>query len=158
MAKLKSGDRAPDFELKDGDGKTWSSTDLKGQKVILYFYPADDTPGCTVEACDFRDAQAEFKQDGYVVLGVSPQDADSHTQFAEKFSLNFPLLVDRDREVAAAYGASDDKGGLFKGIQLRVKRATFVIDEEGVLEQAIYGVKARGHVDHLKESLGVSGS
>lgn len=156
MEKLKAGDRAPEFELEDGDGKTWRSTDLKGQKVILYFYPADDTPGCTVEACDFRDSQTEFKQEGYVVLGVSPQDAGSHKQFSEKFSLNFPLLIDADREVAAAYGATGDKGGLFKGIPLRVKRATFVIDEDGVLEQAIYGIKARGHVDQLKESLGVS--
>lgn len=158
MAKLEAGERAPEFELEDGDGKTWRSTDLKGQKIILYFYPADDTPGCTVEACDFRDSQTEFKQDGYVVLGVSPQDSDSHNRFTEKYSLNFPLLIDADREVAAAYGATDDKGNLFKGIPLKVKRATFVINEDGVLEQAIYGIKARGHVDKLKESLGVSTS
>lgn len=158
MAKLQAGDRAPEFELEDGAGNTWRSTDLKGQKVILYFYPADDTRGCTVEACDFRDSQTEFKETGYVVLGVSPQDADSHNRFTEKFSLNFPLLIDAGGEVAVAYGTADDKGGLFKDIPLKVKRATFVIDEDGVLEQTIYGVKARGHVDQLKESLGVSTS
>ena len=153
MSKLQAGDAAPHFKLADGEGRVWDLAELKGQKVILYFYPVDDTPGCTVEACDFRDSQADLREAGFVVLGVSPQDSDSHNRFSQKYSLNFPLLVDEDREVAAAYGAADDKGGLFKGIALRVKRATFIIDENGVLEQALYGVKARGHVDQLKESL-----
>ena len=153
MTKLKTGDEAPHFKLSDGEGRVWDLPELKGQKVILYFYPADDTPGCTVQACDFRDSQAEFKESGYVVLGVSPQGAESHTQFTNKYSLNFPLLVDEDREVAVAYGVADDGGGLFKGIALKVKRSTFVIDEQGNIEQALYGVKAKGHVDALKESL-----
>src|SRR5687767_4070204 len=120
---LEKGDQAPEFEMQDGEGKTWKLSELKGKKVILYFYPADDTPGCTVEACDFRDSQTELNESGYVVLGVSPQGADSHQRFTAKYSLNFPLLVDEDREVAEAYGASNDKGGLFKGIPLIVKRA-----------------------------------
>lgn len=153
MEKLKAGDDAPHFKLRDGEGQVWDLSELKGQKVILYFYPADDTPGCTVQACDFRDSQAELKESGYVVLGVSPQDADSHQRFSAKYSLNFPLLVDEDRSVAMAYDVADDGGGLFKGIALRVKRATFLIDEAGRIEQALYGVRAKGHVDQLKEAL-----
>jgi thioredoxin-dependent peroxiredoxin len=151
--KLRAGDEAPHFKLSDGEGRVWDLSELKGQMVILYFYPADDTPGCTVQACDFRDTLDEFKESGYIVLGVSPQDAASHNKFTNKFSLNFPLLVDEDREVALAYGATDDRGNLFKGIPLRVRRATFVIDEKGTLEQALYGVKAKGHVEKLKDSL-----
>ena len=155
MSKLQEGDKAPEFEVADGEGKVWSLSDLAGKKVILYFYPADDTPGCTAEACDFRDSQTGLQEAGYVVLGVSPQGAQSHKKFATKYSLNFPLLVDEDLEVAKAYGAAGD-GGLFKGLPLRVKRSTFVIDEEGVIRQALYGVRAKGHVAKLKESLGVA--
>lgn len=155
MTKLQTGDMAPGFELLDGEGNPWSLDDLKGKKVILYFYPADDTPGCTVEACDFRDTQTQWGQSGYVVLGVSPQGPDSHRRFSEKYELNFPLLVDADRSVAQAYGAADDSGGMFKGKALRVKRATFVIDEEGRITEALYGVRGKGHVDQLREILGV---
>ncbi len=154
MSKLQVGDKAPEFEMTDGDGKVWSLSELRGKKVILYFYPADDTPGCTAEACDFRDSQAGLHEAGYVVLGVSPQGAESHKKFSTKYSLNFPLLVDEDLRAARAYGAAGD-GGLFKGLPLRVKRCTFVIDEEGNIEQALYGVRAKGHVAQLKESLGV---
>ena len=154
MSKLQAGDRAPEFELPDGDGKVWKLSDLAGKRVILYFYPADDTPGCTAEACDFRDSQAGLQEAGYVVLGVSPQGAESHQAFSQKYSLNFPLLVDADLEVARAYGAAGG-GGVFKGIHLPVRRATFVIDEQGTLEQALYGVRAKGHVAQLKETLGV---
>lgn len=154
MSKLQAGDKAPGFELSDGEGRVWKLSDLSGKKVILYFYPADDTPGCTAQACDFRDSQAGLKEAGYVVLGVSPQGAASHQAFAQKYSLNFPLLIDENLEVAKAYGTAGGDG-IFKGISLSVKRATFVIDEDGVLEQALYGVRARGHVAKLKESLGV---
>ncbi len=149
MAKLERGDKAPDFSLEDADGKTWSLADLRGQKVIVYFYPADDTPGCTAQACDFRDAQTDLTTAGYQVLGVSPQGASSHRRFIDKYSLNFPLLVDSDLSMAKAYGVADDSGAEFEGKKLRVKRSTFVIDEDGTLIEALYGVKARGHVDSL---------
>jgi thioredoxin-dependent peroxiredoxin len=155
MTKLAAGDRAPGFELPDADGRVWSLAELEGKRVILYFYPEDDTSGCTVEACDFRDSRAQLDEAGYVVLGVSPQGPDSHRRFSDKYELNFPLLVDADREAALAYGAADDNGGMLKGMALRVKRATFVIDEAGNIAQALYGVRARGHVDQLKETLGV---
>lgn len=154
MSKLEAGTKAPDFALPDGDGKVWKLAELRGKKVILYFYPADDTPGCTVEACDFRDSQADLQEAGFVVLGVSPQDKDSHRSFSERYSLNFPLLIDSDLQTAKSYGVAR-ANGMFKGIPLAVKRATFVIDEEGTLVQALYGVHAKGHVGQLKESLGV---
>jgi thioredoxin-dependent peroxiredoxin len=152
MTTLSEGDTAPDFELQDGDGRTWSLRDLKGSKVVLYFYPADDTPGCTAQACDFRDSMQPLKTAGYTVLGVSPQDADSHGRFAQKYLLNFPLLVDEDHRVAEAYGAWGEKknyGKTYEGII----RSTFVIDENGTIEKALYNVKATGHVARLKEQL-----
>ena len=152
MAKLKAGDDAPDFEAEDGDGTTWRLSDLRGKKVILYFYPADDTPGCTREACDFRDSQSVFTDAGYVVLGASPQGAESHQAFASKYQLNFPLLVDEDMSLAKKYGTAG-VFGKFENIPLTVQRCTFVIDENGKLEQALYGVSSRSHVDDLKASL-----
>jgi peroxiredoxin Q/BCP len=154
MAKLQRGDKAPDFSLQDGDGKTWSLADLRGRKTIVYFYPADDTPGCTAQACDFRDAQPDLATAGFQVLGVSPQGAASHRRFADKYSLNFPLLVDSDLAMAKAYGVTDDGGEEYEGKKLRVKRSTFVIDEDGTLIEALYGVKARGHVESLLSKVG----
>jgi thioredoxin-dependent peroxiredoxin len=152
---LTSGEVAPDFEMDDGDGKTWRLADLKGKKVVLYFYPADDTPGCTKEACDFRDTQDAWQDAGYVVLGVSPQNAASHSRFASKYSLNFPLLVDADLDVAKRYGALREQPEEWEGEKLHVKRCTFVIDEDGKIEQALYGVQAKGHVESLRSTLGV---
>ena len=152
---LTEGDVAPDFELADGDGKVWRLADLNGKKVVLYFYPADDTPGCTKEACDFRDTQGAWQDAGYVVLGVSPQDAASHTRFASKFDLNFPLLVDADLDVAKRYGALREKPEEWEGQKLHVSRCTFVIDENGNIEQALYGVQAKGHVESLRVALGI---
>jgi thioredoxin-dependent peroxiredoxin len=149
---LQEGDQAPDFDLEDGNGKRWRLRDLAGQKVILYFYPADDTPGCTIEACDFRDSQAEFRDAGFVVLGVSPQGAESKQRFASKFDLNFPLLIDADTTVAKAYGAFKDDGAEWDGIPLKIRRSTFLIDEDGKITRALYGVNAKGHVEALKES------
>lgn len=149
---LQVGDKAPDFETQDDRGKTWKLEDLRGQKVILYFYPKDDTPGCTAQACDFRDNFAVFQKEGYVVLGVSPQDAGSHETFRDKYSLNFPLLVDTEKKVAEAYGVWGEQmnyGRKFLGI----KRSTFVIDEDGTILEAQYGVKAKGHVDRLRSQL-----
>jgi thioredoxin-dependent peroxiredoxin len=155
---LEKGDQAPEFEMQDGEGKTWKLSELKGKKVILYFYPADDTPGCTVQACDFRDSQKELTDAGYIVLGVSPQGAASHQKFASKFDLNFPLLIDEDTTVARAYGAHKEKVDEWNGIPLKIKRSTFVIDEDGRIEQALYGVNAKGHVASLMESVGVNAS
>jgi thioredoxin-dependent peroxiredoxin len=152
--ELKRGDPAPDFELQDGDGKRWKLAELRGRKIILYFYPADDTPGCTAEACDFRDSFEDLQAAGYLVLGVSPQSADSHRAFSTKYSLNFPLLIDEDHAVAERYGVWGESK-YYKNIFLGIKRSTFIIDEEGKIEEAHYGVKARGHVERLRSSLGV---
>jgi thioredoxin-dependent peroxiredoxin len=150
--KLKEGDDAPDFEAQDADGTTWRLRDLRGKKVILYFYPADDTPGCTREACDFRDSQSDFTDAGYIVLGASPQGAESHKRFSAKYNLNFPLLVDEDMALAKKYGTAGIFGK-FENIPLTVQRSTFVIDENGQIEQALYGVSSRSHVDQLKAAL-----
>jgi len=152
---LEPGAAAPDFELEDSDGKLWRLSDLRGRKVILYFYPADATPGCTAQACDFRDSKRELTDAGYTVLGVSPQDADSHRSFASQYRLNFPLLIDADTEVARVYGTTADEVGDYKGIPLVIKRSTFVIDEHGKITEALYGVNARRHVGELREKLAV---
>lgn len=151
--ELKPGDPAPGFELEDGDGKVWKLSELAGKRVVLYFYPADDTPGCTAESCDFRDNYARFKGANTEVFGVSPQGAASHKRFADKYSLNFPLLIDEDLGVAGVYGAVAEKVGDFKGIPLKIKRSTFVIGTDGKIEQAIYGVNVKGHVESLLEAL-----
>ena len=145
MAELRRGDKAPDFSLEDAGGTTWSLADLRGQKVIVYFYPADDTPGCTAQACDFRDAQQDLSVAGYKVFGVSPQGAASHRRFSDKYSLNFPLLIDSDYAMAREYGVAEEA----EGKKPRIKRSTFVIDEDGTLLEAQYGVRAKGHVESL---------
>jgi peroxiredoxin Q/BCP len=151
---LKTGDPAPEFALEDADGKTWRLSEMRGQKIVLYFYPADDTPGCTRESCDFRDARSDFDDAGYTILGVSPQGAKSKAKFTSRYSLNFPLLIDDELEATRAYGAYKELGD-YEGIPLRVKRSTFVIDEEGRIVEALYGVTAKGHVEALKEQIGV---
>ena len=152
---LKPGDRAPQFELKDGDGRTWRLSEI-GERVVVYFYPADETPGCTLEACDFRDSRDDLAQAGYTVLGISPQDAASHRSFATNHGLNFPLLVDDRLEAAKAYGAVRDEEGSYEGIPLKVARSTFVIDDQGEIVEAIYGVKAKGHLQDVKSRLGIA--
>ncbi|HVF52323.1 MAG TPA: peroxiredoxin [Actinomycetota bacterium] len=149
MTELKPGDPAPDFTLTDADEKEWTLSDLRGEKVILYFYPIDDTPGCTAQACDFRDAKRELDEAGYRVFGVSPQDAESHRAFRDKYDLNFPLLVDADQAVAHAYGtgASEERP--------LIKRSTFIIDENGIVTEARYGVRGQGHVETLRVDLGI---
>ncbi len=154
MAELDTGMPAPDFELPDATGKTWRLSDLRGKKVILYFYPADDTPGCTREACDFRDNHADLQKKGYVVLGVSPQGVESKQAFTQKYGLNFPLLADEGGHVADAYGTWGEVE-IFGNQVLKTKRSTFVIDENGNIADAHYGVRSKGHVERLKESLGV---
>lgn len=153
--QLEKGDAAPDFELEDQDGNTWSLEKLRGQKVVLFFYPADETPGCIREVCDFRDSYENWQRAGYVVLGVSPQDAESHRQFIANRNLKFPLLVDEDLAVARKYGAVADQQSDWEGIPILVKRSTFVIDENGDIAEAFYGIRAQGHVDTLRETLSV---
>ncbi|MFH1570467.1 MAG: thioredoxin-dependent thiol peroxidase [Gemmatimonadota bacterium] len=144
------GAKAPEFSLRDADGNTVSLAGLRGRKVVLYFYPKDDTPGCTKEACAFRDAQAEFDAAGAVVLGVSPDDEASHQSFRAKFSLSFPLLADPDHAVAEAYGVWQERsmyGRTFMGVE----RSTFVIDAQGILCHAARKVKVEGHAEEMLE-------
>ena len=149
---LEAGSPAPDFSLPDKDGKAHSLSDYRGQKVIVYFYPAASTPGCTTQACDFRDNMASLQGAGYVVLGVSKDKLPALQKFAENENLGFPLLSDEDLSVHHAYGAFGEKSMYGKTV-MGVIRSTFVIDESGVLEHALYNVKATGHVEMLRKKL-----
>ena len=149
---LEAGSPAPDFSLPDKDGKEHSLSDYRGQKVIVYFYPAASTPGCTTQACDFRDNMASLQGAGYVVLGVSKDKLPALQKFAENESLGFPLLSDEDLSVHHAYGAFGEKSMYGKTV-MGVIRSTFVVDESGVLEHALYNVKATGHVEMLRKRL-----
>jgi peroxiredoxin Q/BCP len=149
---LKTGDKAPDFTLPSSDGSKVSLSDFKGKKVILYFYPKDDTPGCTKEACSFRDAIDAFKRKKAVVLGVSADDLKSHQKFIEKYSLPFPLLSDVEKKVISAYGVWKQKslyGRKFMGIE----RRTFLIDEKGYIQYIFPKVRVEGHTGELLEKL-----
>ena len=156
MAIPQTGDAAPDFQLKDQNGNDVKLSQLRGKNVVLYFYPKDDTPGCTREACDFRDEHSELESAGAVVLGVSPDDTKSHQKFATKFSLPFPLLADTERQVCDAYGVWGEKS-LYGRIVVGSIRTTFVIGEDGRIERAWYNVKATGHVARVRRELGLGG-
>jgi peroxiredoxin Q/BCP len=150
---LKEGDKAPDFTARDDQGNDVSLKDFRGKKVVLYFYPKDNTSGCTKEACDFRDNFARIKRKDAVVLGVSTDSEKSHGKFRSKFDLNFPLLVDEDKKIVNAYGVWDKKslyGRLFMG----TVRTTFIIDEKGRIAKIFPKVKVNGHVDAVLEALG----
>lgn len=151
---LEAGSAAPDFTLPDKDGKHCSLSDYRGHKVIVYFYPAASTPGCTTQACDFRDNMASLQKAGYVVLGVSKDKLPALQKFAESENLSFPLLSDEDLAVHHAYGAFGEKSMYGKTVQ-GVIRSTFVVGEDGVLEHALYNVRATGHVDMLRKKLGL---
>ena len=152
---LEAGSLAPDFTLPDKDGKAHSLSDYRGQKVILYFYPAASTPGCTTQACDFRDNMASLQAAGYVVLGLSKAKRPALQKFADNENLGFPLLSDEDLTVHNAYGAFGEKSMYGKTV-MGVIRSTFVVDEHGVLEHALYNVKATGHVEMLRRKIGVA--
>nr|AYM52315.1 ahpC/TSA family protein [Hyalangium minutum] len=142
------GSKAPDFQLADQTGKTVSLAQFAGKNVVLYFYPKDDTPGCTVEACNFRDEHSALEKAGAVVLGVSPDTTKSHEKFANKFSLQFPLLADTEHKVADAYGAWGEKvnyGRTYMGII----RSTVLIDGEGKVKHVWPKVKVNGHVSEV---------
>jgi len=152
MATLELGKKAPAFSLPDQDGKQVTLSSFKGKPVVLYFYPKDDTPGCTQEACDFRDAYSALKKAGAVLLGVSPDDARSHGKFAAKFALPFPLLADTNHDVAEAYGAWAEKS-MYGRTYMGIVRSTFLIDAAGKLAKVWPKVKVRGHVDEVREAL-----
>lgn len=154
MSKLEAGESAPGFSLSDKDGNTVSLADYAGKKVIVYFYPAASTPGCTTQACDFRDNMASLQAEGYTVLGVSKDELPALQKFAEDEHLGFPLLSDPDLAVHNAYGAYGEKSMYGKTVT-GVLRSTFVVDEQGTLEHALYNVKATGHVASLRKKLGL---
>ena len=152
MAELKVGSKAPAFKAADQFGVKISLKDLKGKTVVLYFYPKDMTPGCTQEACDFRDALAEFRKRGAVALGVSKDTGEKHAKFAEKYDLNFPLLADTEGELCRDYGVWQEKmlyGRKFMGIV----RTTFVIGKNGKIAAIFPKVKVKGHVDAVLEAI-----
>ncbi len=151
---LTAGDKAPDFTLPDADGNSVSLRDFRGQRVVVYFYPAAMTPGCTTQACDFRDNLAELNDAGVAVVGISPDPLEKLVEFREKESLTFPLLSDVDKTVLNAYGAYGEKNNYGKTV-IGVIRSTFVIDADGKIEQALYNVKATGHVAALRNKLSV---
>jgi peroxiredoxin Q/BCP len=140
MSELVVGAKAPAFSAADQSGKTVSLSDFAGKTVVLYFYPKDDTPGCTTQACSYRDEYAEFKKRGVVVLGMSPDDAGSHAKFAEKFSLKFPLLADVGHKIAEKYGVWVEKS-MYGKKYMGVERSTFVIDGAGKLKSIYRKVK-----------------
>ena len=144
MAKLEEGAQAPTFTLPDQDGNPVSLDDFKGGKVLVYFYPADDTPGCTKEACQFNDNLAGFQAAGVPVIGISPDDAASHQRFRNKYGLRFPLLTDADHTVMDTWGAWGEKT-LYGRASVGVLRSTFLLDEDGRVERAWHNVKADGH-------------
>ena len=150
---LKEGASAPAFTTKDANGETVKLKDLRGQKVVLYFYPKDDTPGCTKEACSFRDEFAEFKKRGICVLGISPDSETSHKKFTAKYKLPFTLLTDTDHRIADAYGTYGQKkfmGRTYMGIN----RTTFLIDEKGKVRRVFEKVKPEEHAREVLEAFG----
>jgi thioredoxin-dependent peroxiredoxin len=152
--RLAPGDEAPDFTLPDADGNPVSLSSFRGQRVIVYFYPAAMTPGCTKEACDFTASRPELDKVGLAVLGISPDSPAKLAKFREKEHITFPLLSDSDKSVLGAYGAYGEKMNYGKKI-MGVIRSTFVVGADGKIEKAYYAVKAAGHVERVKKDLGV---
>lgn len=144
--------KAPDFKLEGSDGRTHSLSNYKGRKIVLYFYPKDNTPGCTVEACGFRDKYEEIKERGAVILGISPDSVESHKKFIEKQKLSFVLLSDTEKQVAEKYTCLKEKsmfGKKYKGIE----RSTFIIDENGNVVKEFRKVNVKGHIEEVLEHL-----
>ena len=149
---VEEGQPAPDFELASDSGERVQLSDLRGSHVVLFFYPRDDTPGCTAEACGFRDAYALFRERGAVVLGVSPDDEASHTRFKEKYALPFTLLADPENEVAEAYGVWREKT-MYGKKRMGIHRSTFVIGPDGTIVRAMRGVRPEGHPEQVLAAL-----
>ena len=149
---LQEGDPAPDFQLQSDSGETVKLSDFRGRPVVLYFYPKDDTPGCTTEACEFRDAYDVYRERGAEVIGVSPDTVASHEKFKSKYQLPFTLLADPDHEVAEKYGVWGERkyaGKTYMGIN----RSTFVIDPDGKVARAMLGIKPAGHAEEVLNAL-----
>ncbi|MDA3847783.1 MAG: thioredoxin-dependent thiol peroxidase [Vallitaleaceae bacterium] len=142
------GNKAPEFDETNQDGEVVSLKSLKGKKVVVYFYPKDNTPGCTIEAKSFRDHNKELKDRGVVVLGVSPDKQKSHRNFCNKYELNFDLLVDETHELAQMYGVWGEKK-MYGKVYMGIIRSTFIIDEDGVVMKAYYNIKADGHGEEV---------
>lgn len=151
MITLKPGDKAPLFSSTDQNGNPISLDALKGKKVVLYFYPKDDTPGCTAEACNLRDNHEDLIKNGYIVLGVSPDPIKSHTKFTEKYELPFSLLPDTEKEIITAYGAWGPKKFMGKSYE-GVLRSTFVIGETGLIEKVFTQVDTKNHTAQILEA------
>ena len=150
MARISIGIKAPQFSLPDGDGKYYSLKQFLGKKVILYFYPQDDTETCTAQACSFRDRLSEFEQHGAQLLGISPDDVKSHKKFSLKYGLNFPILSDEDKNVMNAYGVWKKKL-MFGKKYMGVIRTTFIINEKGSISHIFPKVRIKNHADKILE-------
>jgi peroxiredoxin Q/BCP len=151
---VEEGESAPDFTLPSDDGRQVKLSDLRGKPVVLYFYPKDDTPGCTKEACAFRDRTQELAAKGAVVLGVSPDDVASHGQFRDKYRLNFPLLADAEHQVAERYGAWREKN-MYGKISMGIQRSTFLIGGDGKVRKVWKKVNVDGHDEAVLDALGM---
>lgn len=152
MTKLHQNDKAPDFNLPSSTGKNISLKDLRGKNIVLYFYPKDDTPGCTLEACGFRDMKKVFEKQNAVVLGVSPDNPKSHEKFIQKFNLPFTLLSDETKKMCEDYGVLAKKS-MFGKSYMGIVRTTFVIDRQGKIAKIFEGVNPKGHQDEVLEFL-----
>ena len=152
MAELKVGQKAPDFTLMNDAGQKVKLSDYKGKKVVLYFYPKDDTPGCTTEACNFRDGLDDLRKRGAVVLGVSADSVESHKKFKNKFELNFPLLADPEKKMIENYGVWKEKS-MYGKKYMGIERTTFIIDKEGKISHVFPKVKVTDHYDEVLEAL-----
>jgi peroxiredoxin Q/BCP len=152
MAQLKVGDKAPEFSLPVGDGSTLSLKDLRGKKIVLYFYPKDNTSGCTTEACSFRDNLKAIQKKGAVVIGVSPDSVDSHRKFADKYELSFPLVSDEKKEILKKYGVWKEKS-MYGKKYMGVERTTFIIDGKGTVSHVFPKVKVDGHTEEVLAAL-----
>ena len=155
MAQLKEGATAPDFSGKDQDGKTISLADYKGKKVILYFYPKDDTPGCTAEACNLRDNYESLLSKGFAIIGVSPDNEKSHAKFRTKYTLPFSLIADPDASIIKAYGAWGEKK-MYGKSYMGVLRTTYVIDEKGKIMKTFTKVDTQNHTQQILTELGIN--
>lgn len=151
MTTLKPGDKAPIFESTDQRGNAVKLQDFKGSKIVLYFYPKDDTPGCTAQACNLRDNYEDFIKSGFKVIGISADNLKSHQKFAEKYSLPFPLLPDTDKKIANAYGVWGPKKFMGKSYE-GISRTTFIIDEDGIILKVFDKVDTKNHAQQITES------
>jgi peroxiredoxin Q/BCP len=149
---LAEGQKAPEFSLQDQDGNTTTLQSLLGKPLVLYFYPRDNTPGCTREACAFRDARADYEKAGARVVGISPDAPASHRKFVDKYDLTFPLLADPDHSVCEKYGVWKEKS-MFRNTFMGIERTTFVIDAQGVVRKVFPKVKVNGHSDAVLKAL-----